>query len=111
MVKGKNSKKSAYKHRETFLFKGFTYRYDKIYGLWRRVERKGPNNLPDLVFSVQGKGQWRAGSVPDAPTPIAALERWLSSLIALRTQEATEAARRARDLREVVRQLRAREWV
>jgi hypothetical protein len=100
---------TEYKHRETLAFKGLTYRYDKPYGEWHRVEKKPPVNAPRTIYSCRNDG-WRADGL-EAATPLAALEIWLSSLVDLRKREAAEATQHAKDLRAEVRGLKARRWL
>lgn len=100
----------VYKHRQTFEFKGLTYRYDKTYEEWHLVEKQtAPTNVPRTIFGKHDS--WSAGSLSTiAKTPIAALEAWCSSLIGIRTREADEAAQHAIELRAAVRMLKAKSW-
>lgn len=104
------------KHGETLVFRGLSYRYHAPDREWSLVGfEKPPLGVPTtvatrLVRTTRGlEPYWRADGA-SGRSPLAALEAWAKSITALRTREAREAERHAKDLWAVVHRLERPSW-
>lgn len=115
MARLKATSSEDYKHRDTFVFRGLTYRYNKPYGEWRLALKKPPHRIPDTIQSATARTTagtqhfWRAGGY-SGPTPLATLEAWAKGITELRRREARQADQHAKGLWAVVAQLERRSW-
>lgn len=102
---------AEYKHREILTWRGLTYRYDKTFGEWRLVDKPAPWGAPKGIMGwgreQNGRSQWEVHGCR-ASDPVAALEKWISALIDLRSREAREATALAKRLEAEVRRLRSK---
>lgn len=99
---------TLYKNNDKISYRGVTYRYNKAYGEFRRVEKMPTKIHMPATIQQTSTGNWEAGPYQEE-MPVLLLEAWVEGQIEMHERELEGAKRQLADARRVLRDAKARD--
>ncbi len=99
--------KPPYKNRQTFVFKGVTWKFESFYGEWHPPKGGAYKKLP-VIYSSQHE-YWSVNSA-HGKTPLEALKNWVKLTIEYHESRVLNFQMVVQTHKDTIKQLKAKSW-